>query len=81
MASKLNILTLLQQAKGLAQVTRRCPQPQRPSLVVLPAQPVQTTTRQRLAISVQVQQFREDPHPVEITRITGNPVPTGSSLA
>ena len=52
MASKLNLLTFLQQARGLAEVTRRSPRAQPLGWLALPVPSSKAIPRQRVAISI-----------------------------
>ena len=69
MASKLNMMTFLQQARGLAAVAERCPQPRPPARLTLPAPSSSAAGRRRLTISIDVQSLQDKPSPVSITHV------------
>jgi hypothetical protein len=67
MASKLNMMTFLQQVQSLAAVAERCPQPRRPARLMLRALSSAAVRRRRLMISIVVQNPQANPSPVSIT--------------
>jgi hypothetical protein len=69
MASKLNMMSFLQQLKGLAAITQRCPQTRRPWRLVLPSLSSSAAARRRLTISIAVPNLQNNPYPVSITHV------------
>jgi hypothetical protein len=69
MASKLNMMTFLQQVQGLAEVAERCPQPRLPARLMLLAPSSPAAGRRRLTISIDVQSLQDNPSPVSITHL------------
>ncbi len=70
MASKMNILKLVQQAHGLAEVTWRCPVPGRPELLMMPAPSPQPTVGRRLTVSMDAQHVPDRPRAVRIIHLS-----------
>jgi hypothetical protein len=69
MARKLNIMSFLQQAQGLTEVTRRCFQSQPPVLLVVPPVSSRLTARRRVKISIHVQSQQDSPRPVKVIQL------------
>jgi hypothetical protein len=69
MASKLNMMTFLQQVQGLADVAERCPQPRPPARLMQRALSSAAIRRRRLMISIVVQNPQTNPVPVSITLV------------
>ena len=69
MASKLNMMSFLQQVKGLAAITQRCPQPRLPWRLVLLARASSGAARRKMTISIDTRNFQYSPHPVSITHV------------
>ena len=66
MATKLNILTCLQQAQGLAEVSYRFPQPHPLRRLVVQAPPLQAAGRRKLRVSIDIQNPQDTPFSVRI---------------
>ena len=82
MATRLNILTCLQQAQGLAEASYRFPQPHPRAWLVLPASPLQAGARQKLRVWIHTQNSGDTPYPVSIVHLHGNrPGPQSISSA
>jgi hypothetical protein len=82
MATKLNILTCLQRAQALAETGYRFPQPHPLGWLLLPAPPLQAGERQKLRVSIDIQNTRDTPYPVSIVHLHGNrPGPQSISSA
>jgi hypothetical protein len=79
MATKIKMMKLLQEIRGMAQITNRRPQPKPPGLFLmqLRSHVMQATIpRRRLVIPVDLQEPPDIPHPVKITHLNGDsPVP------
>jgi hypothetical protein len=71
MATRLNILTCLQQAQGLAEVAYRCAQPRSLRLLTLRAPAPQTAAQSRLRVRIDVQNPHDTPYPVRIIYVSG----------
>jgi hypothetical protein len=70
MATKLNILTCLQQAKGLAEVAHRCAQPRSLGQLTLRAPASQAAAQLGLRVSIDIQKSPQDtPYPVTIVHV------------
>jgi hypothetical protein len=81
MATKLNLLTFLQQVQGLAEVTRRSPRAQPLGWLALPAPSSQAIPRRRVAISIDARNLQDTPYPVRIVQVKEiAPLPKGLSL-
>jgi hypothetical protein len=78
MATKLNILTCLQQAKGLAEIAHRCAPPRSPAQLTLRASASRAAARRGLRVSIDIQKSpRDTPYPVTIVHVRGpEPAPT-----
>jgi hypothetical protein len=77
MATKLNIITFLQQAKGLAEIARRCPQPHSLGQLTLRAPATQATARRGFRVSIKIQNPQDAPYAVRIVHVREPaPVPT-----
>jgi hypothetical protein len=77
MATKLNLLTFLQQVQGLAEVIRRCPRSQPLGWLALPAPSSKAIPRRRVAISIDARSLPDTPHPVQIIQVKENAPPPG----
>jgi hypothetical protein len=79
MATKIKMMKLLQEIRGMAQITNRRPQPKPPGLFLmqLRSHVMQATIpRRRLVIPVDLREPPDIPHPVKITHLNGDsPVP------
>jgi len=76
MAAKVKIMKLLQEIRGLAQITSRRPQPKPPWLFLVQLRShlnYTTTSRRRLVIPIDLQDPPDIPHPVKITHVNGFP--------
>ena len=69
MASKLNMMTFLQQVQSLAAVAQRCPQPRLPARLMQRALSSAAIRRRRMMISIVVQSPQANPSPVSITLV------------
>ncbi len=71
MATKVNMLKLLLESRGLSQVTTRRPIPRVPSIALLnmPAPANPTARRRRKVITISMQDMPDIPHPVKITHL------------
>jgi hypothetical protein len=78
MASKLNIMTCLQQAKGLAEIAHRCPRPQPLGQFTLRVPAPQAAPRRGLRVSIDSQNCPDAPYPVRIVHVSA-PAPTASA--
>ena len=61
MASKLNMMTFLQQVRGLAAVAKRCPQPWPPARLMLLALSSSAAGRRKWTISIDFQNLQDSP--------------------
>ena len=77
MATKLNLLTFLQQVQGLAEVIRRCPQSQPLGWFALSAPSSKAIPLRRVAISIDARSLPDTPHPVRIIQVKENAPPPG----
>ena len=66
MATKLNIITCLQQAKGLAEIAYRCPASRSLCQLTLRAPASQPAARPGLKVSIETQNPHDKPSPVSI---------------
>jgi hypothetical protein len=69
MATKLNIMTCLQQAQGLTEVAYRCAQPRSLGQLTLRAPASQTAARRGLRVSIDIQSPQDAPYPVRIVHV------------
>jgi hypothetical protein len=79
MAAKIKIMKMLQEIRGLAEVTNRRPVPKQPGLFIiqLRSHVHQTTqTRRKQTISIDVIEAAEIAHPVKIRHVYGPLFPT-----
>jgi hypothetical protein len=84
MATKVKILKMLQEMKGLAEITNRRPPPRLPGLflVQMRSHLVQTTgARRKRTIAIDVQELPEISHPVKINHVQANASPAASMRA
>jgi|SRR5882672_12254294 len=78
MAAKVQIMKLLQEIRGFAEITHRRPQPRQPGLLLiqLRSHVIHTTaTRRKQTIAVDMLERADIPHPVKITHLRPAPVP------
>jgi hypothetical protein len=78
MATRINILKLMQEIHGFARVTHRRPQPRPPGLFLMQirAHGLPTTLpKRKLNIAVQMQEPSDLPHPVKINHLNESPIP------
>jgi len=81
MATKLNLLTFLQQVQGLAEVARRCPRAKPLGWLALPSSSSQAIPRQRVAILIDARNLQDTPYPVRIVQVEEiAPLPKGSPV-
>jgi len=75
MAAKVRLMKLLQEIRGLAEITARRPQPRAPGLflIQLRSHLMHTTHPMRKRIVVDVQDQADIPYPVKITHLSGVP--------
>jgi hypothetical protein len=69
MATRMKMLKLVQEMRGLAQITNRRPQQRQPVTAVLEVRPPNrrsATFKRKLLIQIQVQEPPDIPHPVKI---------------
>jgi len=74
MAAKVKLMKLLQEIRGLAQITSRRPQPKPPGLFLVQLRShlnYATTPRRILVIPIDLQDPPDIPHPVKITHVNG----------
>jgi hypothetical protein len=77
MATKLNIMTCLQQAKGLAEIAHRSVPPHSLGQLTLRAPATQATARRGLTVSIEIQNPQDAPYPARIVHVMEPaPVPT-----
>ena len=69
MARRLNIMTFLHEARGLAAVTQRSLQPQHRERLIAPARPLPASRVLRLSVSTDVQSHRDSPRPVRVIHV------------
>jgi hypothetical protein len=78
MATKVRIMKMLQEIRGLAEITHRRPQPRKPGLFLIQLRShVSHTTapRRKQTIAVNMLEQPDIPHPVKITHLRPAPVP------
>ncbi len=83
MATKIRIMRMLQEIRGLAEITHRRPHVRQPGLFLIQLRShVQQTThaRRKQTIFVDIQESTDIPHPVKITHLPvssdlGSPAP------
>jgi hypothetical protein len=78
MAAKVQIMKLLQEIRGFAEITHRRPQPRQPGLflIQLRSHVIHTTApRRKQTIAVDMLDLPDIPHPVKITHLRPAPVP------
>ena len=75
MAAKVKLMKLLQEIRGLAEITARRPQPRAPGLflIQLRSHLMQTTHPMRKKIAVDTLEEVDIPAPVKITHLSGAP--------
>ena len=72
MATKVKIMKMLQEIRGLAQITNRRPAPKAPGLFLIQLRSHVTRTplqKQKLVIPILLQDPPDIPHPVKITHV------------
>jgi hypothetical protein len=72
MATKIKMLKLLQEIRGMAQITNRRPQPKSPGIFLMQLRAHVTTAtmpRRRLVIPVDLKDLPDIPTPVKITHL------------
>jgi hypothetical protein len=78
MATRMNILKLMQEIHGFARVTHRRPQPRPPGLFLMQMRayglPV-TSPKRKLNITFQLQETVALPHPVKINHLSESQFP------
>jgi hypothetical protein len=70
MASRLNMMKLLQELRGLAAVTNRRPQPRLPGPLLLPVRFTRAAAGPTRTIRIAIELLPEVPCPVKITHVT-----------
>jgi len=76
MATKIKMMKLLQEIRGLAQITNRRPQPKPPGLFLMQLRThvlQASLPRRRLVIPIDLQDPPDIPNPVKITHLSANP--------
>jgi hypothetical protein len=84
MATRMNIMKLLQETRGLAQVTNRCPAPRSPATLALQIRPPALRglrAPQKQVIRIAMQDPPDIPHPVKIWHLKESPIPIVLSRA
>ena len=78
MATKIKIMKMLQEFRGLAEITNRRPPPKQPGLflIQLRSHVYHTTQNRRKTITVDVLGGAEIAHPVKIRHVYGSLFPT-----
>jgi hypothetical protein len=77
MAAKVQIMKLLQEIRGFAEITHRRPQPRKPGLFLIQLRSHVTHTtaaRRKQTIAVDMLERPDIPHPVKITHLRPAPV-------
>lgn len=77
MAAKVRIMKMLQEIRGLAEITHRRPQPRKPGLFLIQLRSHvthATGVRRRQTIAVDMLDRPDIPHPVKITHLRPAPV-------
>jgi len=72
MAAKVNVLKLLQEIRGFAVISNRCPPPRSPGLLLMQIRALGTRDRlrqRRLNITIDPQQSAKAPDPVRIHHV------------
>lgn len=69
MATKLNIMTCLQQAKGLAEIAHCCAQCHALGQLTLRAPATQAAAPRGLTVSIKIQNLQDAPYPVRIVHM------------
>jgi hypothetical protein len=78
MAAKVRIMKMLQEIRGLAEITHRRPQPRKPGLFLIQLRSHVTHTtgvRRKQTIAVEMLDRPDIPHPVKITHLRPASVP------
>jgi hypothetical protein len=78
MATKIKMMKLLQEIRGMAQITNRRPQPKTPGIFLMQLRAHvtnATTPRRRLVIPVDLKDLPDIPTPVKITHLAAVPAP------
>ena len=84
MATRMNMMKLLQEIRGMAQVTNRRPLTRTSLVLALQIRPPalrNAKTRQRRTIRISMQDPLDIPHPVKIKHLTGSELPVASLSA
>ena len=82
MATKMNMMKMLQQARGMAQITNRRPQNRPPGPLMLEMRFSTSRTspaRRKRIIHIKMQNPLDIPHPVKITHLDPRPLPAAAS--
>ena len=82
MATKINMMKMLQQARGMAQITNRRPQNRPPGPLMLEMRFSGSKTpaaRRKRIIRIRMQNAIDIPHPVKITHLAPNPLSASAS--
>ena len=77
MATKMNMMKMLQQARGMAQITNRRPQNRPPGPLMLEMRfsgSRTTPARRKRIIRIRMQNAIDIPHPVKITYLDPSPL-------
>jgi hypothetical protein len=83
MATKVRIMKMLQEIRGLAQITSRRPPSKMPGLLLIqmrPNGPRTITQRKKTIIKVDVQEPLDIPNPVKITHLKTHPASSTPSV-
>jgi len=78
MATRINILKLMQEIHGFARITHRRPQPRPPGLFLMEIRahgPSAALPRRKLNIRIQMPELSDLPHPVKITHLKDGSMP------
>ena len=78
MAAKVRIMKMLQEIRGLAEITQRRPQPRQPGLFLIQLRSHVTHTtagRRKQTIAIDMLEPADIPHPVKIIHLRPTPVP------
>ena len=78
MATRMNILKLMQEIHGFARITHRRPQPRPPGLFLMQIRANGLPTalpKRKLNIVIQMQEPADIPHPVKINHLNESPIP------
>lgn len=82
MATKVNLMKLLQEARGLAQITNRRPSARVVGPVVLPVRPIGgRMARPKRTVRIIMHDPPDIPHPVKIIHLRSKPLPAAAAAA